>query len=87
MLKIYKSKSNRINIIFDHTTIEYRFVILQFSLKITVRSANECWERRKKLIDWNNLFVMMYTEDRNLANEFVKLPYKKMCYLVQMKSC
>jgi hypothetical protein len=39
LLKSYKSKSNRINIIFDHTTIEDRFVILQFSLKIGKRAV------------------------------------------------
>ncbi|APF25013.1 hypothetical protein [Clostridium butyricum] len=38
LLKSYKSKSNRINVIFDHTTIEDRFVILQFSLKIGKRA-------------------------------------------------
>lgn len=39
LLKTYKNRSNTINIIFDHTTIEDRFVILQFSLKVGKRAV------------------------------------------------
>ena len=38
LLKKYKSRYKSIYIIFDHTTIEDRFVILQFSLKVGRRS-------------------------------------------------
>ncbi|EPY2272923.1 hypothetical protein ACXAUS_001777 [Clostridium sporogenes] len=37
-LNKYKSTSNSIYIIFDHTTIEDKFVILQFSLKVGKRT-------------------------------------------------
>ena len=37
-LKKYKSTSNSIYIIFDHTTIQDKFVILQFSLKVGKRA-------------------------------------------------
>lgn len=39
LLQNYKNRSNKIYIIFDHTTIDDRFVILQFSLKIGRRSV------------------------------------------------
>lgn len=44
--------------------------------------ANECWERRKKRINWNNLFVMMQTKDKRIAERFSELPYlKKICFV------
>ncbi|WP_425447384.1 IS4 family transposase [Dethiothermospora halolimnae] len=39
LLKNYKNHSKRIYIIFDHTTIKDKFVILQFSLKIGKRAV------------------------------------------------
>ena len=38
LLQKYKFKSKSIYIIFDHTTIDDRFVILQFSLKVGKRA-------------------------------------------------
>lgn len=35
------------------------------------------WERRVKKINFDNLFVEMYTEDNNIASEFAKLSYEK----------
>lgn len=44
--------------------------------------ACECWEKRKKRIKWDNLFVMMYTERRDIAEQFCNLPYpKKICFV------
>ena len=40
LLQKYKFKSKSIYIIFDHTTIDNRFVILQISLKIGKSLAN-----------------------------------------------
>ena len=39
LMKNYKSKTKNLNIIFDHTTIKDRFVILQFSLRIGKRAV------------------------------------------------
>lgn len=39
MLQKYKFSSKLIYIIFDHTTIDYRFVILQFSLKVDKKAV------------------------------------------------
>ena len=55
---------------------------LRFIHYETFEEAKECWQRRKARIDWNNLFVMMYTERKEVAEEFLKLPYeKKICFV------
>ena len=43
------------------------------------QEASEAWERRKKRIDWNNLFVLMTDRDgctEELLREFDALPYR-----------
>ena len=45
-------------------------------------TANLCWEKRKERINWENLFVMMYTENKHIAKIFTELPYhKKICFV------
>lgn len=57
-------------------------VRLFFNHYVSFEEACRCWERRKKRIDWDNLFVMMYTKDYQEANRFSKLPYKKkVCFV------
>ena len=57
-------------------------ITLHFNHYHSFEEAKLCWERRKRRINWDNLFVMMYTEDSNLANEFIKLPYdRKVCFV------
>ena len=73
-LKKYKSTSNSIYIIFDHTTIQDKFVILQFSLKAGKR-AIPLWYK-----------IFLYKEDGNKDFKHIKegllflhsvmLPYK-----------
>lgn len=57
-------------------------ITLYFVHYHSFEEAKLCWERRKRRINWDNLLVMMYTEDFDLANEFIKLPYKrKFCFV------
>ncbi|MGB4659210.1 MAG: DUF1919 domain-containing protein [Mobilitalea sp.] len=57
-------------------------ILLHFNHDTSFEEANESWERRKKRINWNNLFVMMYTESEEIAMEFAKLPYeRKICFV------
>ena len=37
-------------------------ILIHFSHYKTFDEAVECWERRKKRIDWDNIFVMMFNE-------------------------
>ena len=39
--------------------------------------AKKCWDERVCRINWDNLFVMTYTADINVAQEFDSLPYGK----------
>lgn len=57
-------------------------ILLYFNHYVSFAEASECWERRKKRINWNNLFVMMLTEDKAIARRFSELPYtKKICFV------
>ena len=45
-------------------------------------AAVEKWNERKQRINWENLFVTMYTEDEKILQEFDALPYdKKVCFV------
>ena len=57
MLQKYKFKSKSIYIIFDHTTIDYRFVILQFLLKIGKRAVPFGFKLFKYKQDGNKDFI------------------------------
>ncbi|MCM1214437.1 MAG: DUF1919 domain-containing protein [Lachnospiraceae bacterium] len=57
-------------------------ILLHFNHYETFSNAEECWRRRVQRINWDNIFVMMYTEDKDIASQFVKLPYeKKICFV------
>ena len=44
--------------------------------------AKKKWEERRARINWTRIIAMMYTEDREIAEEFSALPYpKKMCFV------
>lgn len=48
----------------------------------TLEEATDYWNKRKARIDWDNLFVMMYTESKETATKFLQLPYeKKICFV------
>lgn len=57
-------------------------VVLHFNHYKSFELADRCWEERKKRINWDNLFIMMYTENVNIAERFTELPYvKKICFV------
>ena len=44
--------------------------------------ALELWNKRKERINWDNLFIMMQTEDKREADKFLSLPYeRKICFV------
>lgn len=66
----------------DFPVVRCKDILLFFNHYTSFEQAREKWESRKKRIDWDDIVVMMYTEDRALANEFLKLPYrKKICFV------
>lgn len=48
--------------------------------------AERKWEERKKRINWDNLFIMMYTEDPLILEHFNNLLYKKKICFVPFKT-
>ena len=44
------------------------------------------WNERKQRINWQNLFVTMYTDSEETAREFDSLPFEKKVCFVQFKS-
>ena len=57
-------------------------ILIHFRHYRNFDEANYEWNKRKKRINMDNLFVMMQTEKYELAEEFVKLPYKnKICFV------
>lgn len=48
----------------------------------TYDEAIDNWERRVKKLNYDNLFVMMYTENKEIAHKFAKLSFgKKICFV------
>lgn len=44
--------------------------------------AKSKWEERKARINWKRIISVMYTEDRDVAEEFSELPYQqKLCFV------
>lgn len=57
-------------------------VLMYFLHYNSFEEVKEKWNKRKKRINWNNIFVMMQTEEINIAKQFSKLPYKnKICFV------
>ena len=57
-------------------------VPINFVHETSFENAKSCWEKRKHRINWDNLFIMMCTENLELAERFTKLPYqKKICFV------
>ena len=44
------------------------------------------WNKRKHRINWNNLFVEMYTDKKEILEQFDALPYEKKVCFVPFKS-
>lgn len=55
---------------------------LHFNHYRSFEDADNCWNRRKKCIDWDNLFIMDFAENPEFIEEFQKLPYtRKICFV------
>lgn len=52
----------------------------------TYEEGEKKWYERLKRINWDNLFIMMYTDSRKTVEEFDKLPFKKKICFVPFRS-
>ncbi len=51
-------------------------VILHFNHYTSMEHAVSKWNSLKNKLNWDNIFVMMYTTNEEEANKFIELPYK-----------
>lgn len=57
-------------------------VELRFIHYMSMDEAKVCWYRRLERMNWNNFFIMMYTENKETAEAFERLEYsKKICFV------
>lgn len=59
---------------------------IHFNHVSSFEKANADWEKRKQRINWNNILVEMHTTDKEEAEKFSRLPYKKKVCFVPFKS-
>lgn len=63
-------------------------VLISFTHYDTYEEGEKKWYERIKRINWDNLFIMMYTDSRKTAEEFDKLPFqKKICFVPFKSEC
>ena len=64
-------------------------ILVHMSHDRTYEEAKRKWERRKGRIDYDNLVVVNYTQDRDWAEKFCELPYENtLCFTdFAMKGC
>ena len=58
----------------DYPVVKLGDVRLNFLHYASYEKARYCWEKRKKRINWNDLFIMMYTKKPEIAERFTRLP-------------
>lgn len=58
-------------------------IMIHFNHAATPEQALGDWNRRVKKVNYDNLFIEMYTEDRDAAEEFALLPQysRKICFV------
>lgn len=61
-------------------------VEVHFNHYASMDEAIDKWEKRRKKINWDNLFVEMATSDRETAERFERLPYDKKIIFVPFDS-
>lgn len=59
---------------------------LHFNHYKSFEEAKLSWEKRKRRINWDNMFVMFYTSNRERLEQFLSLPYKKKICFVPFES-
>lgn len=55
-------------------------ILLYFNHYYSFEEANECWNRRKNRVNWENIIVMFFDEDKKNVENFLNLQYdNKIC--------
>lgn len=66
----------------DYPVCQLDDVELHFNHYVSMEEVERKWNDRLGRLNWNNLFIMMFTEDYQAAEHFDSLPYdKKICFV------
>ncbi len=69
---------------FDYPVFRCDNLLLYMNHYPDILSAIAKWNERKKRINFDNLFVTMYTDRQDIIERFARLPYKKkICFTYQ----
>lgn len=67
---------------FEYPVFKLADVKIHMNHYHSIEAGEKAWYERLKRINWDNLFIMMYTQSRTVAKEFSELPYKKkICFV------
>lgn len=79
-LQFYKTEYND-DRLFDYPVYDLAGMKLHMNNYPDPEEAEKKWYERCARINWDNVFVMMYSDNVNYIEEFSKLPYqKKICF-------
>ena len=79
---LFKEMARQPDLNFDYPVVALGDVIIYMNHYRSFDAAVEKWNERKQRINWENLFVTMYTSDEKILQEFDALPYdKKVCFV------
>lgn len=78
---IFERMGYESNLKHDYPIGRYKDIELFFNHDVSFDQAIEKWERRKKRINWDNLFYMFLSDDKDEIERFERIPSnKKICF-------
>lgn len=79
---IYKGKTFDSRKTFEFPVAMLGNIALNMMHYKTFEESVDAWEKRKRRINWDNLFIMTWSTNREELEQFDKLPYdKKVCFV------
>ena len=79
---LFKEMARQPDLNFDYPVVALDDIVIYMNHYRSFDAAVEKWNERKQRINWENLFVTMYTDDEKILQEFDALPYdKKVCFV------
>ena len=79
---LFKEMARQPDLNFDYPVVALDDIVIYMNHYRSFDAAVEKWNERKQRINWENIFVTMYTSDEKILQEFDALPYdKKVCFV------
>lgn len=84
-LELLSTKYDK-NMDINYPIVKCGDITLYFNHYKSFEEAKISWERRKRRINWDNIFVMFHTSKREELEQFLSLSYKKKICFVSFES-